>query len=164
MFEEGYRDKVKVTVLSSGGGHALGGGEYDYGTPVRLTAVANSGYSFTGWIRNGLQVSVEDEYEFMPNEGSRESSYLALFTKWRTGNGLLPPVAEAGASYADGLLRLVNLEGCMITVTAATGRKVLQMKAGGNDELYPAALPAGIYILNAAGGKGRYVTKFVVRQ
>lgn len=164
VFEEGYRDRVKVTVLSSGGGRALGGGEYDYGTPVKLTAVANSGYFFTGWIRDGLQVSVEDEYEFMPNEGSKESSYLALFTKWLTGNGLLPPVAEAGASYADGLLRLVNLEDCMITVTAATGRKMLQLEAGSNDELYVAALPAGIYILNAAGGKGRYVTKFVVRQ
>ncbi|OAV63777.1 hypothetical protein Barb6XT_03053 [Bacteroidales bacterium Barb6XT] len=64
--------------------------------------------------------------------------------------------------YAEGVLHLVNLDGYFISVSTIKRERVLQFTA--DDGEYPVTLPAGIYILNAAGGKeGRFAAKFVVR-
>ncbi|OAV70519.1 hypothetical protein Barb4_01317 [Bacteroidales bacterium Barb4] len=67
-----------------------------------------------------------------------------------------------GVYYTEGVLHLVNLDGAVISVSTIKGERVLQFTA--DDDEYPVTLPAGIYILNAAGGKeGRFAAKFVVR-
>ncbi|OAV74852.1 hypothetical protein Barb7_01595 [Bacteroidales bacterium Barb7] len=154
---------VTVTVSATKGGHATGGGRYRYGDMVKLEAFVDSaGYYFTGWTRgNDGLVALEKVFAFRLAEG-RINSYAAHFEKRNiNGNALLPSGTEtAGAYYVDEVLHLVNLEGSAISVHAIDGRRVLLFKA--NDTEYPVTLPAGVYILNAAGGNGRYITKLVV--
>ncbi|OAV65971.1 hypothetical protein Barb4_03112 [Bacteroidales bacterium Barb4] len=161
VFGEGYRSRVTVTVSETNGGHAYGGGEYDNGGMVRLEASADPGYYFTGWTHDGVRVSTETVYVFRLTEGG-SYSYTAGFARYMTGNGLPAVDLEARAYYADGALHLVNLTGSAVLVSTIGGRQVLQFKAG--DGEYPADLPAGVYVLSAASGKGKYVTKFAVKE
>ncbi|OAV67903.1 hypothetical protein Barb4_02285 [Bacteroidales bacterium Barb4] len=162
VFEGGSREFVMVTASATGGGRVLGGGEYEYGNWVTLIAIADPQYYFTGWTRDGIPVSKEADYVFTLTRGG-SNSYRAGFEKYMTGSSLpLPDGGEARAYYADRVLRLANLGGHIISVGTADGRQVLQFKADGAEYQCPVTLPAGVYILNAASGKGRYVTKFVV--
>ncbi|OAV75414.1 Listeria-Bacteroides repeat domain [Bacteroidales bacterium Barb7] len=159
VFEEGLRELVTVTTSATDGGRAIGGGEYEYGSLVMLKAVPDSQYYFTGWTQDGIPVSEEMDYVFTLTKGGG-TSYRAGFERYMTGSSLPLPAGEARAYYADGVLRLVNLGGHVISVNTTDGRQVLRFKADSAE--YPVTLPAGVYILNAASGKGRYVTKFVV--
>lgn len=160
VFAPGAPGSVVVTVFATEGGRATGGGNYGYGDVVKLEAFVEKGYYFAEWTREGEgAVSWTEVYTFQLAEGGAYA-YTAHFAKLYDGNELLPSAA-AGAYYADGALHLVNLEGFVISVQAVDGRQVLLFEAKGAE--YAAALPAGIYILNAVGGKERYVTKFVVK-
>ncbi|OAV66629.1 hypothetical protein Barb6_02554 [Bacteroidales bacterium Barb6] len=161
VFEGGSRELVMVTASATGGGRALGGGEYEYGNWVTLIAIADPQYYFTGWTQDGVPVSKEADYVFTLTRGG-SNSYRAGFEKYMTGSSLPLPDGEARAYYADRVLRLANLGGHIISVSTADGRQVLQFKADGAEYQCPVTLPAGVYILNAASGKGKYVTKFVV--
>lgn len=44
-----YTLKPYVVILTAENGVVLGGGEYDYGTEITITAVANEGYEFVKW-------------------------------------------------------------------------------------------------------------------
>ncbi|OAV74363.1 Bacterial Ig-like domain (group 2) [Bacteroidales bacterium Barb7] len=167
------RNIYNVSVVATVGGRADGGGGYEFKSSVKLTAVADSGYHFTRWTDlNDMFVSDLPEYIFELGAGS--ITYQAHFEEGETGNEYLLP-AEARAYYANGVLHLVNLENHQVTVASISGRKVLQFKADGTDELYPAILPAGIYILTASpdpskGGRhisggniGGRVVKFIVK-
>ncbi|OAV64555.1 hypothetical protein Barb6_03186 [Bacteroidales bacterium Barb6] len=158
-------DRYRIAIDATEGGQALGGEYYDYGTLVAMEAVPDSGYVFTGWMAGdsfNILISDRRKLSFVLT-GKEYKAYRAVFAKEPlTGfETLLGVNGAAQAYYADGALHLVNLEGCFISVSTITGEKVLQFKAG--DTEYPAALPAGIYILNAAGGRGRYVAKLVVK-
>ena len=58
-----------ITVLAdpSNGGSVSGGGNYIYGQNVTVTALPNSGYTFTNWTENGTQVSTNSTYTFAVN-------------------------------------------------------------------------------------------------
>ena len=47
--EQRARTMVAITATAEHGGHVSGGGSYDLGTSVTLTAVPDSGYSFSYW-------------------------------------------------------------------------------------------------------------------
>ncbi|OAV74746.1 hypothetical protein Barb7_01711 [Bacteroidales bacterium Barb7] len=157
--------KYVVNVTATAGGHATGSRQlYDHGEQVTLTAVADKGYHFTEWtVGDSLDIpfSTESPFSFILSD-TAFVDYKAHFEADGTGNEVLPAGEEARAYHADGALHLVNLEGSLISVHAIDGRLLLQFKA--NDTEYPAPLPAGVYILNVAGGKGKQVTKFVVRK
>ncbi|OAV64741.1 hypothetical protein Barb6_03123 [Bacteroidales bacterium Barb6] len=157
--------KYVVNVTSTAGGHVTGNRQfYDHGEQATLTAVADSGYRFTEWTAGDsldIPFSTESSFSFILSD-TAFVDYKAHFEADGTGNEVLPAGEEAGAYHADGALHLVNPGGSLISVHAIDGRLLLQFKAG--DIEYPAPLPAGIYILNAAGGKGKQVIKFVVKE
>jgi len=47
------------------GGVTAGGGLFDQGTAVTVSAVPNAGYTFTNWTDNGIEVSTSANYEFV---------------------------------------------------------------------------------------------------
>ena len=55
---------VNVSSSNSAYGTVSGGGEFSYGQSCTVTATANPGYYFSGWIQDGEFVSGEAEYTF----------------------------------------------------------------------------------------------------
>ncbi|OAV71412.1 hypothetical protein Barb4_00667 [Bacteroidales bacterium Barb4] len=154
--------EYNVTALSNSmHGKVTGSGTYVSGTKVLFTATADPGYHFTGWTTaGGNLVSNRASYSFTVR--TTPTVYIAVF---EDGLGSESPLSlpEAKAYYTGGTLHLVNLEGHTVTATAISGQKVLQLKANSAGEQHLLPLPAGIYILNAANGRDRYVTKFIIR-
>ncbi len=68
---------ISLSALPVLGGSVSGGGTFNYGTTVSLTAVANTGYSFSNWSENGLSVSTNPSYNFSVNANR---SLVANFT------------------------------------------------------------------------------------
>ncbi|MBR4080884.1 MAG: right-handed parallel beta-helix repeat-containing protein [Clostridia bacterium] len=74
------RSKHTITVTASPteGGTATGGGTYEYGEEVTLTATAAEGYAFTGWQLNGATMSTNATFTFYAVE---DAAYTAIFSK-----------------------------------------------------------------------------------
>ena len=63
-------DKYQITATAEENGSVTGGGEYEEGTLVTLTAVADNGYVFEGWYENGERIeNAEANYLFIAAEG-----------------------------------------------------------------------------------------------
>lgn len=62
------RNTYTVTATASTGGTASGGGTFDHGSSVTVTATPNSGYHFIGWYDTSSsvarQLSTEENYSF----------------------------------------------------------------------------------------------------
>lgn len=164
-----------VTAESTAGGHTAGGGWlYDHGVQAKLTAIADPGYHFTGWTAGdgfNMLVSTVNPYVFTLTQ----SSFTAYQARFDRGDGNADggiQSTEARVLYTGGVLRLVNLGGYSVTVSTISGQRILSFRPGSDDEQYPVALPAGIYILtptslNRPAERGllpfREIGKFVVR-
>jgi len=86
-----------VTLSSdpAAGGTTGGGGTFNPGSSVTVTATANSGYTFTNWIENGSPVSTDASYTFTIN-GNR--TLVANFTALPP-----PPSVDLGLAGTYGL-------------------------------------------------------------
>lgn len=67
---------VTVSAIPSNGGTVSGGGSYDDGSSVTVTASANSGYRFVNWTENNSEVSTSANYTF---DISSDRSLVANF-------------------------------------------------------------------------------------
>ncbi|OAV73711.1 hypothetical protein Barb7_02926 [Bacteroidales bacterium Barb7] len=164
-----------VIAESTEGGHTAGGGWlYDHGMQAKLTAVADPGYDFTGWTAGdgfNMLVSTANPYVFTVTQLSF-TAYQARFKRGDVNADDRIQSTEARVFYTGGVLRLVNLSGCSVTVSTISGQRILSLRPDSDDEPYPVALPAGIYVftptlrnLSAKGGllPFREIGKFVVR-
>ncbi len=68
---------VSLSSNPSNGGTTSGGGTYNSGSSVTVTATPNSGYTFTNWTENGVQVSTSSSYTFLI---SSNKTLVANFT------------------------------------------------------------------------------------
>jgi uncharacterized repeat protein (TIGR02543 family) len=62
---------VTVSAAPPKGGTVEGGGTFDVGDEVTVTATPNEGYRFVSWTENGKVVSLEAEYTFDMSEADR---------------------------------------------------------------------------------------------
>ncbi|OAV64315.1 hypothetical protein Barb6XT_02847 [Bacteroidales bacterium Barb6XT] len=158
-------DLYQVSLFAENGRIKSGGGNYFYHTQVRVEAEADAGYRFVKWTNaTGNSVSDQNPYTFVV---TGDAELTEVFEKNVGATQALPllPEGEAGVYYVDGILHLVNLEGYSISVSTMKGERVLQFTADSDNAEYAAALPAGIYILNAAKWKEKYATrKFAVKK
>ena len=67
---------VNVSANPEIGGNVVGGGTYNYGTAVTLTATANPDYVFVYWTENGEVVSTNPTYSFT---ATADRNLVALF-------------------------------------------------------------------------------------
>ena len=56
--------RYTISAAAETGGSVTGGGTYDYGTQITLTATPKTGYRFVCWIEDTKQVSVNTQYTF----------------------------------------------------------------------------------------------------
>ena len=61
---------IQVTANPENGGVVSGGGVYEEGDAVTLTATANAGYTFVNWTQYGMVVSTESTYTFTVTESA----------------------------------------------------------------------------------------------
>lgn len=73
-----------VTVTAGNGGTVSGGGLFEDGSTVFVTASANSGYEFVRWTENGVEVSTSESYSF---ELTADRDLTAVFRVRSTGGG-----------------------------------------------------------------------------
>lgn len=75
---------ITVAANPTGYGTVAGGGTYNYGTEVTLTATPNTGYDFINWTLNGVAVSGEDQYTITVSDNA---NYVANFEISDSGRG-----------------------------------------------------------------------------
>ena len=68
---------ITASADPSEGGVVTGSGGYDFGDACTLTAMANTGYTFVNWTKNGTEVSTNPTYSFTVTESA---TYVAHFT------------------------------------------------------------------------------------
>ena len=100
--------RVSITTVSAlpAGGTVTGGGYYDYGTPLTLTATVNSGYTFLGWYDgNGNNATLlSNDLVFETTTPADRAYYYARYQKSRLsasanyGNVVLPDTTIVGKS------------------------------------------------------------------
>ena len=73
---------INVSADPIEGGIVNGGGEFDFGAPVTLTAVANSNYVFVNWTENGDEVSTNSTYSFTATVDRNLVAHFAEFTNY----------------------------------------------------------------------------------
>ena len=101
--------EINVSVYSTVCGSVSGGGTYFDGINCTVTATANDGYTFIGWVEDGATVSVEASYSFRVS-GNR--NLVAYFYNYVSGanhyvdlglpSGLLWATCNVGAETPEG--------------------------------------------------------------
>lgn len=69
---------VDVAAVPAAGGNVSGGGEYESGVSVMVTAIANAGYHFVCWTEDGSEVSTNESYIFT---AEADRTLTAVFEK-----------------------------------------------------------------------------------
>jgi uncharacterized repeat protein (TIGR02543 family) len=87
---------VSVSANPAAGGTVTGGGTYNEGASVTVTATANSGYTFVNWTEGGSPVSTEAAYTF--TLGTSDRTLAAKFTATSGGGGGSTPTTPATPS------------------------------------------------------------------
>ena len=106
----------------AGEGFADGTGTYEHGATCELTAIANDGYSFTGWSINGETITNEDTYSFTVTEAVAVVANFTLDTYEIT---IAANPAEGGTvsgeGFTDGVGAFDYGMTCSVTATANEG-------------------------------------------
>lgn len=98
---------INVVANNASWGTVTGGGTYDQGADVTITAEPNSGYDFLKWTKDGAEVSTNATYSFTATENA---TYTAVFgeqsvTYYTITTAASPADAgtvEGGGTYEDG--------------------------------------------------------------
>lgn len=149
---------IRADVTPAGAGSVSGGGSYTEGTSVTLTATANSGYRFVGWVESGTTVSTNPNYTFVANSNR---SLTAQFDRISSGGGDSDPTysitlpsrvtggelklsrryAEKGETVTLTAVPDEGYELDTLTVTDSKGNEIDLTHKGGNE--YTFKMPAG---------------------
>lgn len=111
---------ITLSTNPANGGLVTGGGSYEEGAQVSISAVANQGYDFEGWYEGGVEVTRSAVYSFFAN---RNRSLTANFSP--TLDECLP--IESWASRDIGNPTLAG-EAC-----ENRAKGTIKIKAGGRD-------------------------------
>ena len=107
---------ITVSADPTVGGTVAGGGAYLYGSNCTVTAMANAGYTFTNWTKNGTVVSTDAAYTFIVTEDANLVAHFSL-DHYNITVSVDPEVggtATGGGSFTYG-------ETCTLTATPNSG-------------------------------------------
>lgn len=100
-----------INASTAEGGTVSGGGEYEQGSCVTLTAIPESEYLFMGWTENGEQVSTDENFTFTAEQDRTLVANFELVPKPTYTvqvNSTQGGAAEGGGSYEEGEFITVN--------------------------------------------------------
>lgn len=99
LYEAGADSPVYITVTAGEGGTITGGGIYDYGDTVTLTATPNTGYDFIGWYENDIRINgAESTYSFVAED------YRELEARFMQQTGSETPVYIMATAGEGGIV------------------------------------------------------------
>ena len=121
--------QYSITVSSSPeeGGSVTGGGTYDHGEQVTITASPSAGYSFVNWTEDGSVISTNATYTFTVNSNrSFQANYSQnTYTVSVSNNPSSGGTATGGGNYAHG-------SQATITASPSTGYAFVNWTEGGS--------------------------------
>ena len=118
---------VTVAADPAAGGSVSGGGAYLFGSSCTVSAMANTGYTFTNWTVNGTVVSTDANYTFPVNGNTDLIAHFSL-NHYNITVSVDPEVggsATGGGSFTYG-------ETCTLTATANTGYAFINWTKNGS--------------------------------
>jgi hypothetical protein len=144
--------EVILTANPPEGGTVLGGGTFEYGEGIIVTAITYPGYKFVNWTKDGEEVSTNSQYNFFVTE---DVELVANFEK------------ETGIVETDNypFLRVYpNPTTGMIFIETASDIKVYNLQGALLQEVFGkqvdlSAAPQGVYILQINGRHAKVVRR-----
>lgn len=117
---------ITVTVNPAGGGTVSGGGTYEDGTSVTLTATPNANFAFVNWTKDGEIVSTSPIFSIIVSE---DATYMANFARTYkiTVNATEGGTASGGGNYNEGstaTLTATANEGYIFAYWLSNGQQV----------------------------------------
>ncbi|MCK9289987.1 MAG: T9SS type A sorting domain-containing protein [Bacteroidales bacterium] len=146
-FEEIATYEITTSSNPEEGGTTSGGGVFEYGTSVTVSAFANAGYSFVNWTEDGTEVSNDTEYTFVAIENR---NIVANFDYEMTVADIENNSIKIYPNPITGLLTIkgISLKTELI-ITNTYGEIVFKTVAKNNElTIDVSELPAGIYFVN----------------
>jgi len=118
--------EVTTTAAPAYGGDVSGGGFYDYGSQVTITAEPNNSYEFLGWTENGSMISNNLSYTFSLFE---DRAFTAVFQYVILVDEVDKLIANAYPNPGDGLFHLRISSDAHIVIFDLQGQKILEKDA-----------------------------------
>jgi len=94
---QGNTYTIAATANPTAGGTITGAGTYNEGSTCTLTATPASGYEFTNWTKNGVQISTNAIYSFSV---TADGTYVANFTEVVTPGTSEVTIGSGNSTYA----------------------------------------------------------------
>lgn len=145
-------------------GEATGGGVYDAGSEVTISATPKAGYLFNGWLFNGSADTIfTNPYTFTLNENA---NIEALFKQQPVG---IDPVATADFTlFPNPASNVVNISGleteAAVTILDMNGREVFRATATNYNVVVDLkGYAQGTYFVRVTGKQGTSVRKLIVK-
>ena len=146
-FEEIATYEITTSSEPAEGGTTTGGGIYNYGASVTVSAFANADYSFVNWTEDGTEVSNDTEYTFVAIENR---NIVANFDYEMAVADIENNRIKIYPNPATGLLTIkgISLKTELI-ITNTYGEIVFKTVAKNNElTIDVSELPAGMYFIN----------------
>ncbi len=135
---------VTVTANPTAGGTVSGGGTYDEGETVTVTAVANANYIFVNWTENGTELSTSTVYSF---EVTRDMNVTANFS-YITGVEENSVAVEVYPNPANAEMNIICERMKRITIISISGKVVFDAEVANDKETVDVSrFSQGSYIL-----------------
>ena len=119
--------EIEATANPTEGGTIEGAGTYYHGEDCTLTAIANEGYSFINWTKDGSQVTTENSFTFTVTEAG---TYEAEFSKKRYTITAKANPEAGGTVTGTGSYEYGST--ATVTATAADGYTFVKWTQNGN--------------------------------
>jgi uncharacterized repeat protein (TIGR02543 family) len=118
---------IALNASPTNGGTTSGGGTFNHGQSVTITAAPSSGYFFTNWTENGNVVSNNANYTFSVTQNQ---SLTANFTAYTYNIALNASPANGGTTAGGGTFN--QGQSATITASAAAGYAFTNWTENGN--------------------------------
>ena len=119
---------ITASASPAEGGTVSGGGNFFYGQSCTLTSTPSTGYTFSSWTKNGVEVSTNPSYTFTVTESA---AYVAVFlqnmyTITATANPSEGGSVNGAGSYLHG-------QECTLMATPSTGYNFVNWTKNGTE-------------------------------
>ena len=116
MFQ-GEKVQIRTSVSPSGSGETSGGGSYNYGSSVTVSAIPYTGFAFLRWEESGTTVSTSTNYTFT---ATGDRNLVAVFQS-QTKHNISASVYPSGAGSVLGTGSYYTGDTCTLTALSTNG-------------------------------------------